>query len=213
LNLSVVGEEILEVRHCLLGRPGASVEGLSKVHSHPQALAQCSEYLAERPWLEGEPSVNTALAAKRVAELGDPAHAAIASADAGDRHGLVVLARDIANQAINLTRFLVVSSVPQDCDPLSEAKISLVFGTRHERGALVRCLNVLADEGISLTKLESRPRPGTAWEYVFYVDVEGHLAEPRVQSALARMAGATQFVRVLGCYPRSASPAAPPSQV
>ena len=213
LNLSVVGEEVLEVRHCLLGVPGATLEGLVKVCSHPQALAQCSEFLAEHPQVETEPAVNPALAARRVAELGDPAQAAIASADAGERHGLVVLARDIANQAQNFTRFLVVSAVPEDCDPLSDAKVSLVFGTRHERGALVRCLNLLADEGVSLTKLESRPRPGTAWEYVFYVDCEGHLTEPRVQSALARLAGATQFLRVLGCYPRSVSPSAPPSQV
>ncbi len=95
-----------------------------------------------------------------------------------------------------------MAGTPVDCDPLVEAKVSLVFGTTHERGALVRCLNVLAEEGINLTKLESRPRPGTAWEYVFYVDVEGHLAEPRMQSALAGLAVATQFVRVLGCYPR-----------
>ena len=81
--------------------------------------------------------------------------------------------------------------------------MTAVLGTRHERGALVRCLNVLADEGVSLTKLESRPIPGSAWEYVFYVDVEGHLTEPRLQSALAGLAGVTQFLRVLGCYPRA----------
>ena len=102
---------------------------------------------------------------------------------------------------MNLTRFVVVAGTPVDCDPLVEAKVSLVFGTRHERGALVRCLNVLAEEGINLTKLESRPRPGAAWEYIFYVDLHGHLAEPRMQSALAGLAVATQFVRVLGCYP------------
>ena len=103
-----------------------------------------------------------------------------------------------------------------DCDPLLDAKVSLVLGTRHERGALVRCLNVLADEGVSLTKLESRPIPGSAWEYVFYVDVEGHLTEPRLQSALAGLAAVTQFLRVLGCYPRAigtANGSAGPSQV
>ena len=127
---------------------------------------------------------------------------AIASEDAGRRYGLAVLRRGIANQPTNLTRFVIVASTPGECDPLVDAKVSLVFATRHELGALVRCLNVLADEGVSLTKLESRPRPGTAWEYVFYVDFEGHLSEPRVQSALAGLAVTTQFVRVLGCYPR-----------
>ena len=91
--------------------------------------------------------------------------------------------------------------------------MSLVFGTRHERGALVRCLNILAAEGVSLTKLESRPKPGTAWEYVFYVDVEGHLAEPRMQSALAGLAQATQFLRVLGCYPRAVTAPDAPGRV
>ncbi len=213
LNLAVVGEEVLEVRHCLLGLPGATVDGLVTIHSHPQALAQCSEFLAEHPGVETEAAANTALAAQRVAEDKRPDHAAIASADAGDRHGLVVLARDIANQALNFTRFLIVAAVPEDCDPLHDAKVSLVFGTRHERGALVRCLNVLAAEGVSLTKLESRPKPGAAWEYVFYVDFEGHLTEPRVQAALAGLAQATQFLRVLGCYPRAVTAPDAASQV
>ncbi len=213
MNLSIVGEEVIEVRHCLLGLPGATMAGITKVLSHPQALAQCSEFLAERPSIEASPATNTALAARRVAELADPSQAAIASAEAGDRYGLVVLARDIANQAVNLTRFVVVSAAPMDCDPKVDAKVALVFGTRHERGALVRCLNVLADEGVSLTKLESRPRPGVAWEYVFYVDVEGHLAEPRIQAALTRLTGATQFVRLLGCFPRAIGTAGEPAQV
>lgn len=203
LNLAMVGEEVLPIRHCLLGVPGATVAGLAHVHSHPQALAQCGDFLAGLAGVETEPAANTAVAAARVAERGDPAHGAIASAEAGDRHGLVVLARDIANQAINLTRFVVVAATPVDVSPLVACKVSLVFGTRHERGALVRCLNVLAEEGLSLTKLESRPKPGAAWEYVFYVDVEGHLSEPRVQSGLAGLASATQFLRVLGCYPQA----------
>ncbi len=202
LNLSIVGEEVLVIDHCLLGVPGATIEGLRHVHSHPQALAQCSEFLAELRNVEPEAAQNTALAAAHVAERADPAHGAIASEDAGRRYGLVVLRRGIANQAVNLTRFVIIGATPEPCDPLVDAKVSLVFGTRHERGALVRCLNVLADEGVSLTKLESRPRPGAAWEYVFYVDFEGHLAEPRVQSALAGLAVTTQFVRVLGCYAR-----------
>lgn len=213
MNLSIVGEEVIEVRHCLLGLPGATMAGVTKVLSHPQALAQCSEFLAERPAIEASPATNTALAARRVAEVADLTQAAIASAEAGDRYGLVVLARDIANQAVNLTRFVVVSAAPVDCDPKVDAKVALVFGTRHERGALVRCLNVLADEGVSLTKLESRPRPGMAWEYVFYVDLEGHLAEPRIQAALSRLTGATQFVRLLGCFPRAIGTAGEPAQV
>lgn len=213
MNLSIVGEEVLEVRHCLLGPPGATLAGVTRVLSHPQALAQCSEYLAERSGIETSAAANTALAARRVAEEGDLAQAAIASAEAGDRYGLVVLARGIANQTVNLTRFVVVAASPVECDPKVDAKVALVFGTRHERGALVRCLNVLADEGISLTKLESRPRPGQAWEYVFYVDLEGHQSEPRMQAALSRLTGATQFLRLLGCFPRAVGSAGEPTQV
>ncbi len=213
LNLSIVGEEVLEVRHCLLATPGATLEGVTRVLSHPQALAQCGEFLAERPSIELVPSANTALAARKVADEADLTQAAIASEAAGDRYGLVILARDIANQAVNLTRFVVVSAAPIECDPKVDAKVALVFGTRHERGALVRCLNVLADEGVSLTKLESRPRPGVAWEYVFYVDIEGHVAEPRIQAALTRLTGATQFVRLLGCFPRAIGAAGEPAQV
>jgi chorismate mutase/prephenate dehydratase len=205
LNLSVAGEEVLEIQHCLLGVAGATADSIRRVHSHAQALAQCSEYLAQLPDIALEQAPNTALAAERVSQLGDPTHAAIASEEAGAHFGLTVLRREIANQAVNLTRFLVVAATPVECDPLMEARVSLVFGTRHERGALVRCLNILADEGINLTKLESRPWPGQAWQYVFYVDFEGHVAEPRVQAALAGLAGTTQFLRVLGCYPRMRS--------
>lgn len=213
LNLSIVGEEVVVVKHCLLGRPGASLDGLTRVHSHPQALAQCSEFFAEHPAVEAVGAANTALAARRVGAEDDLTQGAIASEEAGDRFGLVVLVRDIANQTVNLTRFVVVAATPVDCDPAADAKVALVFGTRHERGALVRCLNVLADEGISLTKLESRPRPGMAWEYVFYVDVEGHLTEPRMQAAMTRLTGATQFLRLLGCFPRAIGTAADGTKV
>jgi chorismate mutase/prephenate dehydratase len=213
LNLAIVGEEVVEVKHCLLGLPGAAIDGLTRVISHPQALAQCSEFLAEHPGIEQIQAANTALAAKRVAGEALPEQAAIASVEAGDRFGLVALAREIANQAVNLTRFVIVAATPVDCDPKVDAKVALVFGTRHERGALVRCLNVLADEGISLTKLESRPRPGVAWEYVFYVDLEGHITEPRMQAALARLTGTTQFLRLLGCFPRAIGTGRTPAQV
>ena len=201
LNLSIVGEEIVDVRHCLLGVEGGTVEGLQRVHSHPQGLAQCSEFLATLTGCEGISAANTALAAKHVRELNDPRQAAIASEEAGLHFGLTVLKRDIANQAVNYTRFVVVAAAPAQCDPRIAAKVSMVLATRHEHGALVRCLNVIADEGLNVTKLESRPKPGTPWEYVFYIDVEGHSGSPRMQAALAGLAEKTIFLKVLGCYP------------
>ena len=200
-NLALVGEEIVDVRHCLLGAADVSLESLRRVHSHPQALSQCSEFLSSLKHVEGVSAGNTALAAKHVRELNDPTQAAIASEEAGAHFGLHVLKRDIANQAVNYTRFVVVSATPVECDPRIAAKVSMVLATRHEHGALVRCLNVIADEGLNVTKLESRPRPGTPWEYVFYVDVEGHSSSPRMQAALAGLAERTVFLKVLGCYP------------
>lgn len=200
-NLALVGEEIVDVRHCLLGVASVPIESLKRIHSHPQALSQCSEFLSTLHDCEGVSAGNTALAAKHVRDLNNPHEAAIASEEAGAHFGLTVLKRDIANQAVNYTRFVVVSATPIECDPRIAAKVSMVLSTRHEHGALVRCLNVIADEGLNVTKLESRPRPGTPWEYVFYIDVEGHIASPRMQAALAGLAERTVFVKVLGCYP------------
>jgi chorismate mutase/prephenate dehydratase len=199
-NLSLVGEEIVDVRHCLLGVADVPVESITRIHSHPQALSQCSEFLSTLRSCEGVSAANTALAARHVRDVNDPRQAAIASEEAGAHFGLTVLKRDIANQPVNYTRFVVVSATPQPCDPRIAAKVSMVLSTRHEHGALVRCLNVIADEGLNVTKLESRPRPGTPWEYVFYIDVEGHIASPRMQAALAGLAERTVFVKVLGCY-------------
>jgi chorismate mutase/prephenate dehydratase len=209
LNLSIVGEEIVEVRHCLLGVADVPIESLRRVHSHPQAFAQCSEFLTLLPACEAVSVSNTALAAEHVQELGDPAQAAIASEEAAAQYSLHVLRRDVANQPLNYTRFVMVAAAPIDCDPRIAAKVSLVLATRHEHGALARCLNIVADEGLSLTKLESRPRPGSPWEYVFYIDIEGHLAEPRMQAALAAVASRTLFVKVLGCYPARELPRPP----
>jgi chorismate mutase/prephenate dehydratase len=200
-NLSLAGEEIVDVRHCLLGVADVPLESLRRIHSHPQALSQCSEFLSGLPQCEGVSAANTALAAQHVRDLNNPTEAAIASEEAGSHFGLHVLRRDIANQLVNYTRFVVVSAAPVECDPRIAAKVSMVLSTRHEHGALVRCLNVIADEGLNVTKLESRPRPGTPWEYVFYVDVEGHVSSPRMQAALAGLAERTVFLKVLGCYP------------
>lgn len=200
-NLSLVGEEVVDVRHCLLTTADTPLESLRRIHSHPQALSQCSEFLASLPGCEGVAAANTALAAQLVRDLNDPAQAAIASEEAGSHFGLHVLRRNIADQPENYTRFVVVANQPVDCDPRIAARVSMVLSTLHEHGALVRCLNIIAEEGLNLTKLESRPRPGTPWEYVFYIDVEGHVSEPRVQAALTGLAARTVFLKVLGCYP------------
>ena len=200
-NLSLVGEEIVDVRHCLLGVADVPLESLRRIHSHPQALSQCSEFLASLPRVRGRGAANTALAAQHVRDLNDPTEAAIASEEAGAHFGLHVLKRDIANQPVNYTRFVVVAAAPVECDPRIAAKVSMVLATRHEHGALVRCLNIIADEGLNVTKLESRPRPGTPWEYVFYIDVEGHIARRACRRRWPASRRGRVFLKVLGCYP------------
>jgi chorismate mutase/prephenate dehydratase len=207
-NLSLAGEEIVDVHHCLLTLGDAALESIRRIHSHPQALSQCSEFLDTLKDCEAVAAPNTALAAQHVRDLGRPTEAAIASEEAAAHFGLHVLKRDIANQPENYTRFVILANAPIECDPRIAAKVSMVLATRHEHGALVRCLNVIAEEGLNMTKLESRPRAGTPWEYVFYIDVEGHLTEPRMQAALTGLAARTLFLKVLGCYPARELPRA-----
>lgn len=200
-DLKIVGEEILEVRHCLLALPGATLEGIRRVASHPQALAQCGRFLAQLAGVVTVPYVDTAEAAHLVRQSGDLALAAIASEEAGALHGLTVLARDLADQEENWTRFVVVSAIPIGLDPRIPAKTSLVFSTPHRHGALAHCLNVLDAHGLNLTKLESRPVPRHPWEYLFYVDFEGAAGEDAASRAVAALSAECPYIKVLGSYP------------
>lgn len=199
--LRIVGEEVLPVRHCLLGQPGVEPTALRRILSHPQALAQCSRFLAALPDATAIAFGDTADAARHVAERGDRVEAAIASEEAATRYGLAILARDLADQAENWTRFVVVSAVALVPDPRIPAKTSLVLATPHRHGALAHCLNVLAEHGLNLTKLESRPVPREPFEYLFYVDFEGALAEPDAARAVALLTRECPYLKVLGSYP------------
>jgi chorismate mutase/prephenate dehydratase len=148
-----------------------------------------------------ESVTDTASAARKVRDEQDLSQAAIASEEAARIYDLKVLKRDIANQKENYTRFVVVGRTPLQIDPRIPCKTSILFATRHEEGTLMRCLNVLAQHHINLTKLESRPRPHTPWEYQFYVDFEGNVAEPRVQQAMQALAGETSYLKLFGSYP------------
>jgi chorismate mutase/prephenate dehydratase len=199
--LSIVGEEVLHVRHQLLGLQGAEVEKLRRVLSHPQALAQCSRFLASLEDVELIAFVDTAAAAKEVSGAGDPHQGAVASADAGAMYELNVLRDDIADQAENWTRFVVISGLEIELDSRIPAKTSLVFTTPHREGALAHCLQLLAEHGVNLTKLESRPVPRRPWEYLFYADIEGSVASDAVALAIAELRRECPYLRVLGSYP------------
>jgi chorismate mutase/prephenate dehydratase len=141
------------------------------------------------------------MSAKKVVEDGDLSQAAIAGSYAADIYGLQILKRDLANQSENFTRFVVVGCRPVEVDSQIPCKTSLLMVTSHEQGALVGCLNIIADHGIDMTKLESRPKPNEPWKYQFYLDIEGNIANPEVRVALQELEQEASSLTVLGCYP------------
>ncbi|MBN2194399.1 MAG: 3-deoxy-7-phosphoheptulonate synthase [Polyangiaceae bacterium] len=192
--------------HRLLGLPGARLPEIREVHAHPLVFAECGRFLATLAGARGIPAEDTGLAARNVAAAGDPTHAAIAPPEAGERFGLVELAANVADHPENITRFLLFAAAGDQPELTrlhhlgTRRKTSLLLSTRHEEGALARCLGILAEAHINLAKLESRPRLGRAWEAVFYLDLEGDVAEPRVAQALEQLRGAAVGLQVLGSY-------------
>jgi prephenate dehydratase len=196
-GLHLVGETVVRVDHCLLALPGSHIDELREVMSHPQAIAQSEEFLSALE-VTVRAEYNTAGAAKRIADERLEGIAAIASARAAELYGLEVLAERIQTYPDNYTRFGVLSRSP---DPLDEPdKTSLVFGVGHVAGSLFRCLGSFAERHVSLTKLESRPRPGRPWEYVFYADVAAPASSAQMVDALAALSEHATFTRVLGTY-------------
>jgi len=203
-HLYIVGEEVFRVEHCLLGVEDVPLSELRRICSHPLGISQCTKFVNSLPQCETEYLTNTAVAAEAVAKRGDRTHAAIASEQAGIAAGLVVLQRNIADRSENFTRFIVVAPEPLEVDQRISCKTSLVIATAHERGSLLRTLEALDRQDINLTKLESRPRPDTPFQYLFYLDFEGNLADESVQTALNDIRNLTTYMKVLGSYPSDA---------
>jgi prephenate dehydratase len=201
--LRIVGEVLVRVDHALLGLPGARLEGIRRARSHWQALAQCEEFLASLH-IEPVPVHDTAGAARQIVDSGSREDAAIASVEAGARYGLAVLAERIQTEKENLTKFAVIGTA----DPgLGEPdKTSLVMAVLDEPGSLLSSLRPFAERGINLHKLESRPRRGAPFEYLFYVDLMERADAPEVEAALAEVARHTSLLRLLGSYRSAADP-------
>jgi chorismate mutase/prephenate dehydratase len=196
-DVVICGELRLDISQQLLSRAGELSE-VKRVLSHPQGLAQCRGWLAEHlPEVPTEEVLSTALAAEIAA--GDATIAAIASALAGELYGVPILRARVEDNPHNSTRFLVVGHHPSG--PTGHDKTSILFAMRNEPGTLHRILEPLARLGINLTKIESRPAKQRPWEYVIFVDLEGHRATPHVSSALREIGERTLFLKVLGSYP------------
>lgn len=193
----VCGEVMLPIRQCLMARSGR-LGDIRKVYSHAQSLSQCQQWLARSLPRAGRIAVVSNAEAARLAAR-ERGAAAIGPRSAASLYGLKLLARNIEDEAKNTTRFLVIAE--HDAAPSGRDKTSLVMSTRNVPGAMHELLTPLAVNQVSMTRLESRPSRAGLWEYVFYVDVEGHQQDPNVARALAELKQKASFLKILGSYP------------
>src|SRR5215831_13542038 len=198
-SLPIVGEVELPVVHHLLALPGATLDGLARVYSHPQGLAQCERFLRTLKGVEVIATYDTAGSAKMVADSGALDAAAIASQRAGEVFGLASLASSIQDFDDNITRFIVIGRRPFK-NTVAD-KTTIVFTVPNEPGALFKALSVFALRGVDLTKLESRPIPGRPWEYLFYADLAAARDNLTCARALGHLAEFAPTLRTLGSYP------------
>jgi chorismate mutase/prephenate dehydratase len=205
-KLHITGEVVSSIEHCLLAMTGVSLSELRVVISHPQALAQCQSFFAQHPHLTPRPELDTAGAARKVAQSGDRTLAAIASAAAAKTYGLAIVAQGVQSASGNATRFVEVGLRPAPVPDDARTKTSLLLALTDRPGALGEVLMRFAAHGLSLTKLESRPIPNAPFTYRFYADVLGHAATAPFQSTLDEIRPLTTELHVLGTY--AADPAA-----
>ena len=199
-SLSIIGEELVTVDHCLLGNQNTQASDIRTIYAHPQGIAQCSHFLAGLKDCEFV-YVETSEAIQRIKGGDSTTAAAIAGRQAAKRHSLDIIEPDIANQSGNFTRFLVASRKSRKVPLQITSKVSLVISTAQHPGSLVEALMLFKERGINMVKLESRPIMGNPWEEMFYIDAEGNLQDPKFQDLLEELGQATRFLKVLGCYP------------
>lgn len=198
-SAAIIGEQIIPINHCLLGLPEAKLTDIKTVYSHPQALMQCSDYLRnQHPDIESRAVQNTAFSARKVKEDGDISQASIAGEINAKLYGLKVLDSCIQDEAVNETRFLILSRKHQYLE--SAKTLSLSFTLGNDMGSLYHILSNFAYNGLNLTRIESRPLQGRPWEYRFFVDCEGNLSDSAVENCLLGLVEETVSLQVLGNY-------------
>jgi chorismate mutase/prephenate dehydratase len=198
-EVKICGEIMARISHDLLSLSG-SHEDIQKIYSHPQAFGQCREWLRKRfPHVQLEEAGSTAKAAQLAAE--DPKAATIASSLAAHLYGLKVVASQIEDNLNNYTRFFVLGR--QGAERTGKDKTSLLFSISHAPGTLFQALQVFYEKGINLTKIESRPTKGKPWEYVFFIDFEGHADDRHIVEALSQVKKHVLHLKLLGSYPQN----------
>jgi chorismate mutase/prephenate dehydratase len=193
----IVGEQIIGIRHCLLGVPGAVLKDIKTVYSHPQSLMQSAKYLENHDWQQISMQ-NNAFAAKKVAHEADRSQAAIAGEHAAQIYGLQILQEGINDSGTNSTRFIIVTN--QKIFRKDAGKVSICFEIPHESGSLYRILSHFIYNHLNMTKIESRPIEDRNWEYRFFVDFEGNLADSAVKNALRGLRDEARNMKILGNY-------------
>ncbi len=193
----IVGEQIIKIEHCLLGVPGAKKEEIQTVYSHPQSLMQSAKYLNRHSWQQISMQ-NNAFAAQKVAKEQDKTQAAIAGAHAASVYGLEILERGVNQEQSNSTRFIIVTN--QKIFKTDAKKVSICFEVPHESGSLYHMLSHFIYNNLNMTKIESRPIEERNWEYRFFVDFEGNLADSAVKNALRGLREETRSMKILGNY-------------
>lgn len=193
----IVGEQVIPIEHCLLALPGTKMEEIKRVYSHPQSLMQSARYLSEHDWQQISMQ-NNAFAALKVAKEKDKTQAAIASEYAGETYGLEILEKGINDSDSNSTRFIIVTN--QKIFRKNANKISLCLEIPHQSGSLYHILSHFIYNNLNMTKIESRPIPDRNWEYRFFIDFEGNLADSAVKNALRGLREEARSMKILGNY-------------
>lgn len=200
-DLVIYGEIDLRVSHCLMALHNEDLGSIKRIYSHPQALAQCEEFLRK---LNADliPTYDTAGSAKMIKERELLHCAAIASKKAAQIYALEILAEGIETNPNNYTKFFVISK-EEKARRAQKNKTSLIFAIPNLPGALYTCLGVFATRDINLIKLESRPRKDKPWQYIFYADLEGHVEDEACKQAIEELHDKTTFMKILGSYPQA----------
>jgi len=200
-KVMICGEVELKITQNLIVKPSIGLSQVRVILSHPQALAQCRRFIEKTfPRMELKETSSTAKAVEMLKSVDNAA--AIGTEAAAERSGMTVLARSIEDEPNNFTRFFVLGE--RDAEPTGGDKTSLIFSAKHLPGSLYRVLEVFAVRDINLTKIESRPEKSKPWNYLFYLDFEGHRADAKSREVLDEMRERCDFVKVLGSYPKAA---------
>ncbi len=194
----IVGEQIIKIEHCLMAVPGTKLEDIKTVYSHPQSLMQSARYLQEHASWKQISMANNAFAARKVAEEGDMTQAAIASEHAAKSYGLEILEKGVNQSSTNSTRFIIVTN--QKIFLKNAKKVSICFEVPHESGSLYHMLSHFIYNNLNMNKIESRPLEDRNWEYRFFIDFDGNLADSAVKNALRGLRDEARNMKILGNY-------------